>query len=230
MYYDGRPVDARERDAEGVFWIPEPKTGQKVEFQLWRSDNLKHLIGAVLKVNGENTARKGERDASAFCRKWLLKPQASPIRVGGYQTDTERRDDFRIATPEESRELEMYYGSDVGLITLELFREVGAGPPVPGHKGSPEGLAGGPKKEDVPEDLADDSPDLAAIKKGFIPPTTPPDQEARQTQLRSGATVFASRGVITSGHSSRHQIELVDCKLEEQPFRCFVLRYYKPSR
>ena len=179
VYYDGRPVDASQKDAEGVFWIPEPKTGQKVEFQLWRSDDLGHFVGAVLKVNGENTARKGERDASAFCRKWLLKPQASPIRIGGYQTDTERRDDFRIATPEESRELEMYYGSDVGLITLELFREVGAGPPVPGPKNSTESLAGGTKKEDVPQDLADASPDLAAIKKGFIPPKTPPDQEAR---------------------------------------------------
>lgn len=230
VYYDGRPVDAREKDAEGVFWIPEPKTGQKVEFQLWRSDGLKHLVGAVLKVNGENTARKGERIASAFCRKWLLKPQASPLRIGGYQTDTERRDDFRIATPEESRELELYYGSDVGLITLELFREVGVAPPVPSPKSSPESLADDTKKRGGAQGLADASPDLAAIKKGFIPPTTPPDQEARQTQLRSGATVFASRGVITGGDESKFQIELVDCKLEEQPFMSFVLRYYKPTR
>lgn len=220
VYYDGRPVNPEKQEDDGVFRIPEPTAGQKVALELWRSDNLDHSVGVVLKVNGENTAFNRERVASPSCHKWLLKPKAPRLRIEGYQIDAEQREDFRVAAIDESRELEMNYESDVGMITLELFREVQdivQNMPNEDNEGA----------EDAPEV---DSPAIAAIEKGYMPLTTPRDHEAYQTQLQFNAKKFVSRGVITGGDVEKHQIEIVSCELEKQPFQSLVLRYYKPRR
>jgi hypothetical protein len=230
VYYDGQPVNPEKRDDEGVYWIPEPKTGQKVALELWRSDNLDRVVGAVLKVNGENTAYDRQRFDSSFCHKWILKPKASPIRIEGYQLDTKEREDFRVAAPEESRELEMNYGADVGMITLELFGEAKAIDIVRRPKKDDGADQDDPQQPNVPYDRAADSPDIAAIEKGYTPLTTPRDHEAFQTQLRFNAKKLVARGVITGGSVAQHKIQLVNYDLEEQPFLSLVLRYYKPEQ
>ena len=219
VYYDGQPVNLVEQDPEGTYAIPEPRTGQRITLELRRSDKLDHVVGAVLKVNGENTAFSRQRFDSSSCHKWVLKPDSRPIRIEGYQITETRRENFRVATPQESRALEMNYGADVGMITLELFQEV-----RPGRFDLPRGELA----QDIVPEI--DDPDIAAIKKGFISPTTPRDQESLQAQLRLDTKKLVSRGVITKGEDARHDIELLRYDLESQPFRSLVLRYYKPGR
>ncbi|MCA9005306.1 MAG: hypothetical protein KDA70_08520, partial [Planctomycetaceae bacterium] len=61
ILYDGRPVDIEFRN--GQAFVMEPREGQEVQMILKYSDLAKRRVGAVLKVNGENTLyRQTQRD------------------------------------------------------------------------------------------------------------------------------------------------------------------------
>ena len=116
--YDGRKIPLEFK--AGKAFIPEPREGQAVDFVLKR-DASKNRFGVVLKVNGENTLEK-ERTPDLACHKWVLDPGYGPWAIRGYQVgDTLEK--FRVASVAESRQLEVYYGHDVGTITMTVFRE-----------------------------------------------------------------------------------------------------------
>jgi len=122
IFYDGEPIDLRYDEGTGEVQVPEPGEGQEVTFQLEREDRLPERLGVVVKVNGENTLyREGLPDL--LCKKWVLNPNAPPIVIPGFQKDQNTAEAFRVLSREESKENEMYYGADVGMITVVVFRE-----------------------------------------------------------------------------------------------------------
>jgi hypothetical protein len=107
--YDNKPVPLKFRD--GKAYIQEPRQGQKVVFGLQR-DNRKEKYGVVLKVNGQNTLEK-QRLPDVTCRKWILFPGKGRWEVGGFYVG-KVREEFRVASAAESKELAFHYGPDVG--------------------------------------------------------------------------------------------------------------------
>src|SRR5262249_55667081 len=132
--------------------VPEPKEGQKVSFVLRRKVNNKAPYGAVLKVNGENTLYK-ERLPDEQCHKWILYPDEGPITVRGYQLDQNKAEAFRVLSRAASKQNEIYYGADVGTVTLSVFSEK--------------------RGKEPPPSLNDDAEDLAAIHRSAFPPERP---------------------------------------------------------
>lgn len=122
IFYDGEPIDLRYDEGTGEAYVPEPREGQKVTFQLERGDRLPERLGVVVKVNGENTLYR-EKLPDLECKKWVLYPNTPPITISGFQKDLHTAEAFLTLSWEESKENEMYYGADVGMITVVVFRE-----------------------------------------------------------------------------------------------------------
>ena len=144
-YYDGKAVPIEYRD--GRAFLPEPREGQKVVFRLAR-DATKERYGIVLKVNGENTLYR-ETLPDVQCRRWIMDPGDGPYQIPGFQKDSKKTEEFRVASAVESKAHEINYGADVGTVTLTVFRE---------RKGKPK-----------PPDITEEGAALAAVTKGALP-------------------------------------------------------------
>jgi hypothetical protein len=213
FFYDGNPISLEFRDGEA--WIPEPREGQQVTLQLERMDTRDRLLGAVLKVNGENTIyRQQRRDFD--CTKWVLEPASGPITIYGFQMeDNENVEKFRVVSRAESKGLEMYYGPDVGTITLTLFQEATDETP--------------PELAEHGMDLLDDyAPDVLAIAAASFPEQPPRNAEALKSQLLRPAG-DSTRGLILSGETMRRPVRKVEYNWDPQPIFSAVIRYYRPQ-
>jgi hypothetical protein len=85
IFYDDKPVEVKFQNGEAL--ISEPREGQNVVMKIERLDKGSQALGAVLKVNGENTIFR-ERKPDLSCPKWVLHPGAPATRVVGFQADT----------------------------------------------------------------------------------------------------------------------------------------------
>lgn len=219
VLYDGKEMTPRRLEGEWV--IPEPREGQIIEFELQRMDNLPHAVGVVLKVNGENTAELGEMLDSRYCRKWVLPADNRKYKVKGYRISDKQYREFRGAPSQETPRLEMQYGTSLGMITMELFRE----------------LKGQSQEEPTPlglhqsgSDDENNDPDLAAIATARVHHRTPRDQREYQQQVRANAenVPMTSRGAIAPGHINNHTSEEVVRSWERSPLTGVVIRYLRP--
>jgi len=122
IFYDGELIEPRYDEGTGEAYVPEPREGQKVTFQFKREDRLPERLGVVVKVNGENTLYR-QTLPDLMCKKWVLEPNAPPLDISGFQKDQHTQEAFLVLSREESKENEMYYGADVGMITVVVFRE-----------------------------------------------------------------------------------------------------------
>lgn len=210
VFYDGQPVDFGFVDGEAS--IPEPGDDQNVSMQIERLDRGEGVYGAVLKVNGESVVlRQTEPDRD--CLKYILKPDSAAISIPGYQLENDRAQRFCVAGRAESKALEVYYGRDVGTISLTVFRE--AAGPAPGL---PPGLA------------ADLPPDLAAIAKAGVPIEEAETLPGLQKQLREEAAGIRTRGVLKPGELVRNKVDWQKKRhWEPEPFLSAVIRYYRPQ-
>jgi hypothetical protein len=122
VLYDGEPAPPVLRGTR--LTVPNPRPGQDVTFELKRLDQLPETLGAVLKVNGENTLDR-EPQPDFHCRKWVFAPGDPPVTIRGYQVKgmKDKAQKFHLATPEQSRAMAPLYGADVGTISLTVFRE-----------------------------------------------------------------------------------------------------------
>jgi hypothetical protein len=120
VLYNSKPVAIEFKG--GKAYIPEPRAGkQKVLFRLVR-DGSKERYGVVLKVNGENTIGR-QRLPDLHCRRWILDPKAGPITITGFQVDDREAEEFVVLSRAESKAREIDYGTDVGTISITVFRE-----------------------------------------------------------------------------------------------------------
>ena len=207
IYYGGRPVNLEFRD--GGAWIPEPRIGEKVMLQLERLDRAAGALGAVLKVNGENTAHR-QRLPDVDCWKWILKPGGKPTTIWGFQANQDKANEFQVVSLEESKEF--HYGPELGLISLTVFRKASLPPPA--------------------VELTDEDADLLAISRAAFPDKPARSPEALQAQLRLNAAdnrTKGVRGVIVAGQEVDQKIRLEDHQWDPQPVLSAVIRYYKPA-
>lgn len=204
IFYDDKPIEIEFTDSEAR--IPEPWQGQKVHFEIARLDEENGKLGVVLKVNGENTLyRQRRRDYD--CAKWHLGAgQKTVIRAFQEANSTDRGTEFEVLSREESKALEMYYGEDLGMISMVVFAE--------------ESAQNEPKQEAL-------APELVAIAKADFPKQTPETLVALKDELR-GLEQPTNRGIIGAGEQIEQQIRLVKGQWAPEPIMSVVIRYYAP--
>lgn len=212
IYYDGKPVALEFLGGEAR--IPEPSEGQKVTMELERLDSGELALGAVLKVNGENTLYR-ERFRDLDCQKWVLRPGWLKTPILGFQRDDNKAEEFRVASREESRGLEVYYGPNVGTISLAVFQELPSDAPA-----EPVEVA-----EDGSVVENSEALDLMAVARARFPQTVPKDAENLKAQLRPAT----SRGLIDSGKSIERPVRDEQYRWSPEPVLSIVIRYYHPK-
>lgn len=205
IWYDNTRIPFAVKGGKAV--IPEPKEGQKVSFVLKRKTTNKAPYGAVLKVNGENTLYR-ERLPDEQCHKWILYEGEGPITVYGYQINEKKAEAFRVLSRAASKENEIYYGADVGTITLSVFSEK--------------------RGKEPPPLLNDDAEDLAALHRGAFPSERPLNLAALKHQLREDAKKSSDRGLMVPGQQIDAGIRRVTFKPEAVPMLSVTITYYKP--
>jgi hypothetical protein len=204
--YDGKPVPVRIEG--GRARIPEPGEGRQVTFILRRRVNNKERYAIVLKVNGENTLYR-QRLRDIDCRKWVLDPGDGPIAILGFQKDGQTAEKFRVLSRQESKAREVYYGADVGSISMTVFREKkgkGVSAPVLTRNG------------------VEEAEDLAALSRGVFPMEQPRNLAALQVQLRDQAT----RGLIAEGEKTNSEVQHVKFNADPIPVMSATISYYRP--
>lgn len=213
IYYDSSPVNVELRD--GLAWIPEPQEGQAVTMELERHDPGERALGAVLKVNGENTIGR-ERLGDFYCQKWVLRPGWLKTSVPGFQFDDQHTEVFRVASPEESRGSEMDYGDDVGTISLvvfeELLRKSAAEPPVLEEPGL--------------EVEGNDFSDEIAVAQAKFPEKPAKDAEQLKALLRP----VMGRGIIKPDNKKiTNPTRKEEHEWSPEPVLSAVIHYYQPA-
>ncbi len=211
IYYDGKRQEAEISD--GVARIPEPREKQDVYFILRRKPNIVADNGGargsngeryaiVLKVNGENTLHQ-ERLPSLQCRKWVLAPEDKPIVIRGfYLPDNKTVQKFRVLSSEEAKQKEMYYGVDVGTISMTVYRE---------KRGK-------------------DDPVLASEDEGAVRRARYPDEKPRSLdELKNKLRVNGKRKLIVDGQKIEGPtLRHVEFRTDPVPVMSAVISYYRP--
>ncbi len=120
VLYDGKVVEPKNVD--GFTLLPEPGEGRNVSFRLERRDRSDRTLAVAIKVNGENVLWR-RRIAHFAGPKYVLEKDDPAILINGFQDDDEKGERFVIASRQESKELESFYGQDVGTISVVVFVE-----------------------------------------------------------------------------------------------------------
>jgi hypothetical protein len=206
--YDGRLMTPTFENGDA--FLPEPREGQLVQLVLERQGACAKPLCAVVKVNGENVLFR-ERHRDSECTFYRLDKAVQPITINGYQIDNNRAERFRVGALSESQTLQMYYGLDVGIITLAVFE------PLDGDLSTAATLEQGP--------------DLAAIASARFPARPPINAEALQAEMRAQVEKPASRGVITRGGAVGQAIDLLpdQMKLNPDPIMTAVIKYRRST-
>jgi hypothetical protein len=202
IYYGRKQVEVKTQNGQAR--IREPRRGQKVTFVLRRRVRSKERYGVVLKVNGENTLYR-QRLKDVECRKWILDPGDPPSAIEGFQKDGKTAGEFRILSRAESKDQEVYYGEDVGTISLVVFREQ-----------RDRNRSGG--------DLSYEAEDLAVLQRGLFPRKKPLNLAALQFQLREDG----SRGLIGEGEKVESKVRHVSFTPDPVPVMTATITYYRP--
>lgn len=208
VLFDGSRVDVETRN--GRAFIPEPVTGQKVEFALVRGSRAQGRLGVLLKVNGENTLyRETNRDID--CSKWILSPEHKKTLVRGYQSaDGKTAEKFTVLSRSESAKRAIDYGRNVGQIQLTVFQEITGPKPTPAL-------------------LDEDEEDLIAMLRGVQPEKTPQNLSALKRQVRTiGLEGLRTRGLIVQGEKTDNAIRVVTFEPDPTPIMSVTITYYKP--
>ncbi|MCA9020259.1 MAG: hypothetical protein KDA74_08970, partial [Planctomycetaceae bacterium] len=207
ILYDGRPVDIEFRN--GQAFVMEPREGQEVQMILKYSDLAKRRVGAVLKVNGENTLyRQTQRDID--CSKWILSPEHRKTIVKGYQLKNNQAQQFKVLSQSESQKRAMDYGRQVGQIQLTVFPELTGPKPTPS----------------LPEAAEED---LLAMLRGTQPAKQPLNLSALKQQLRTaGSKQLETRGLIVEGDTKKNKVTTVKFTPDPTPAMTVTIHYYTP--
>ena len=166
-------------------------------------------MGAVLKVNGENTLyRSTVRDLDA--PKWILSPKHQRTVIRGYQISGKNElEKFKVLSDSESKVRKMNYGRNVGQIQLTVFREMS-----------------GPAPSDFI--LDEDEEDLIAMMRGVHPKQQPKNLGALKHQIRlAGKSGPQTRGLIVEGDKDKNKVKVVKFKPDPTPLMSVTITYYK---
>lgn len=204
VFYDGQAVSVTFNETEAM--IPEPRAGQRVTMEIERMDQAEAVLGVVLKVNGENTLYR-QRLRDLDCAKWVLGGEHRKTTIRGFQKENNAAigEAFQVLSKEESQNMEMYYGLDVGTISMMVFQQSEEGPAL---------------------SLSEDVPDLLAVAKAQFPAEPPRNPEALKAQLRHDED-SGTRGIIADGSDIQQRIQFVRHHWNPEPLMSVVIRYYR---
>ena len=225
--YDGNSVPIEVRG--GKLSIREPDEGQAVRISVEKKNKTDgKRLGIVVKVNGENTTKAGERMADVICWKWVLS-DATPKTVirGLYDPLAKEVVPFRVASLAESLSKEYDFGDACGQISVSVFNEK-ATEAVAGADASEKSLSrpnavansNDAKRTDVLDDtipipLNDPASDPSDLKQRLLALATKPPQP---------------RGLVVADGKAQHA-RLVEEKFEpeKEAVWAVVLQYYEAS-
>jgi hypothetical protein len=201
ILYDGRVVPFDCEKEIGKAFVAEPHEGQNVVLRL-QSRVPKDTLACVLKVNGENTLFR-QKLPDLQCRKWLLLPE-NPlgIEVTGFQKDGKTR----VLSKAESKDREIDYGSNVGTITLTVFRE---------RRGKAPG-----------GDLSDETQNTKVLEQAKLPEKKPDNFGALTAQLLADAN-RGGGGLIGEGKPAEGPIRILKFDPDPTPIMSMTVIYYK---
>jgi hypothetical protein len=199
VLYDGQVVPFEVREGRAV--LREPNEGQKVELVI-QKDSTSARYGVVVKVNGQNTLKKQQRP-DAKCGKWILTQPNQRLALRGYQMSDSELETFRVLGKAESKEREIDYGTDVGTLSITVFRE------------------GSPPKLQLDEDA----------REAEIVETTklPEEPSATFGALKAKLLADANRGLIAEGNRVQGSVKVVKFHADETPVMTATATYYKPE-
>jgi hypothetical protein len=200
VYYDGQKVPVEVKG--GRAYLPEPAEGQKVQLAL-KHDRSRERYGVVLKVNGENTLGR-QRLPDLSCRAWVLPPGEGTWWVDGFYLGRDRKLPFRVLSAPESKAREVYYGPDVGTITMTVFRET--------------------RGKEGPGDLSDEAARVKVVARLPEPKKRAENYHALVAKLLEDAN---SRGLIEGGQEVKTRLNTVRFRRDPRPVMCLTLVYYK---
>ena len=206
VWYDKQPQPFEFR--EGVAFVKEPSEGQDVIFVVRRKQADGQRYGVLIRVNGENTLYR-QRIPDTKAALWILEADSSAFSVRGFQTDSGTREAFRVLSDTESKQREVDYGRDVGMISLVVYRE---GQRQPGF-------------------LSDKEEVIAAQSQVTLPNESPKTLGKLTQRLfaqfnNSGGT----RGLLGSGQSENATVDTTTFNRNPMPVMATSIRYYDPSK
>ncbi len=214
------PIEVRD----GKISIREPIEGDAVSIRVAKKNRSdKRRIGVVLKVNGENTAKIGQRLADVACWKWILsddRPQT--VVLGFHDPDKKLVSPFRVGSLAESRQKEYDFGDACGQISVTLFDEEFAA------------VASGGTLDPTKTTLDDNAKKRADVLDSTIPiPQGTPAKTAGELKenlfnLALGGR-SASRGLILQGATQQAKVDKTDFKPNPTPSWAVVVRYFEPG-
>jgi hypothetical protein len=114
ILYNGKP---QMIGANGM--VAEPKQTDEVSFVL--ENPTKDTLAVVLKVNGHNTLFDESYPDLKACHKWILRPGEKQT-ITGFQIDDKTVKKFKVLSPKESQENEVYYGDNAGTFHMATFQ------------------------------------------------------------------------------------------------------------
>jgi hypothetical protein len=204
VLYNGSPQTITLPD-NGEARVEEPREDQEVAFRVRRREGVKGTLAVVLLVNGENTLFR-ERKVPEQCAKWILPAGEKELLIKGFQFDEKQSDKFKVLSREDSKQQEVYYGHDVGRLSLVVYREQGGITPV---------LLNGPTENEL------------AVQGASQPEVRPKNLFALRNQLRSGGGRGPdTRGIPVPGDRVDAPLQLVNFRADPTPVMNATLRYY----
>jgi hypothetical protein len=208
VLYNGKPaLIAVGADMEAK--VEEPREDQEVTFRVVRRDGVKGTLAVVLLVNGENTLFRQRGDALQ-CAKWILPGDQKELLIKGFQTDEKKSAAFKVLSREESKPNEVYYGHDVGLVSLVVYREQGGMPPA---------SLSGPTENEL------------AVQGAQVPNGQANNFFALRAQLRSGGSRGQDhRGLIVPGKEAAAALQVVSFRADPTPVMSATVRYYAKQK
>jgi hypothetical protein len=205
--YDGQKVPLLSRDGEA--FVKEPIEGQKVSLVVRRKGNPQARYKVVLKVNGLNTIAR-ERLPNNYCRGWVMEPGVESFDIKGFQIDNDTAQEFMALSRAVSREKEVYYGADVGTISLAVFTEQ--------RKKDP------PKVPPISAGLENEN--VQAVQIGKVPSEMVASLDSLQTALRESIKV---RGIFEGmGNPGPNPTTRVEFIPDPTPIMSAIVTYYRP--
>jgi len=211
ILYNGKPVAIEN----GI--VPEPKETDKVTFLL--ENPTKDTYAVLLKVNGTNTLFSETINDPKTCHKWILRPGEKQA-IKGFQVDEKEDKEFKVLSPKQSEENEVYYGDNAGTFRLAAFKGsvVKEDPSIEINKGREE-------TEVARAAISRGTLALGDIDAGSL--------NALKRTLRGREKAGdGARGMIVQGDASgKKEVERLFFKPEfADPVHDMTLRYYVPKK
>jgi hypothetical protein len=197
--------------------VAEPKESDRVSFVLENPTTDTYAV--LLKVNGVNTLFNETINDPRTCHKWILKPGEKQV-INGFQVDEKNVNSFKVLSPRESEENEVFYGDHAGTFRMVSFKGnvVKEDPSVETNRAREE-------TEVARAAIGRGTLDVGDISAGSL------NALKRTLRGREKAGEGARGMIVSGGPQGMKEVERLFFKPEfADPVHDMTIRYYVPKR